>query len=378
MARQKFELNLDDSVYQTLREQAELEGKTVEALLAEILSAYARGEGGGTLTTYIVQRGDTLARIARKAYGDPHLYPLLQEANNLSDPGRIWIGQVLIIPALASAKPAPTPSEPTPPSEPEPVSPPVPPSEPEPTPPTVPPVPPTPPEPEPAPPPEPKEEQVDPCASIPGESYGTLPVVGPPTDRPAAEHADLNLALRGYSPTEARLGIIDVSGPDDPRSPQLAGLFADKRTPVFKNVYRVNDWDWGRNDRSGPITQWDVTLAGFGVEPGETIHVPESGYEIGRGYQVLVLYATDERITLKYTGEDNVVKGYTIQVENICVEPDLLALYERMNAAGRGELPALRAGQAFGRARGDEIQVAIRDVGSFMDPRVRRGWWRDR
>jgi len=67
--------------------------------------------------------------------------------------------------------------------------------------------------------------------------------------------------------------------------------------------------------------------------------------------------------------------GYTLHVENICVEPSLLALYQAMNAAGRSSLPALRSGQAFGRARG-EIGVAIRDCGAFLDPRSRKDWWK--
>ncbi len=221
-------------------------------------------------------------------------------------------------------------------------------------------------------------ETIDPCAPIPGETYGTLPIVGPPTDRPAARHGDINLALRGYSRTEARLGLIDMAGPTDHHAPQLAGLFAGNRTGVFSNVYRVNHWDWGSNSRGGPIDDFDVTLAGLAVEPGETIHVPGAGYDIGRGYQVLVLYGDQGRITLKYTGEDTVATGYAIHIEGVCVEPNLLALYQEMNAAGRGQLPALRAGQAFGRARDAEIRVAIRDTGRFMDPRVRKDWWAGR
>jgi hypothetical protein len=93
---------------------------------------------------------------------------------------------------------------------------------------------------------------------------------------------------------------------------------------------------------------------------------------------VLVLYASQERITLKYTGEDTVATGYAIHVEGVCTEPRLLALYEEMNAAGRHRLPALRAGQAFGRARENEIRVCIRDTGRFMDPRVRKDWWAGR
>jgi hypothetical protein len=217
----------------------------------------------------------------------------------------------------------------------------------------------------------------DPCAPIPGESYGVLEVPPPPTDRPAEVHADLNLALRGYELADAYKGLVDYSGGTDPNAPQLPGLFADDRTPAFSSVYQVHHWDWPTNSQGPVITNPAVTLAGFAVAPGETIHVPSSGYDIG-GYEVLVLYASAERITLKYTREDNVVLGYTLHVENVCVEPTLLALYQAWNEQGRGSLPALRAGQPFGRARGSEIGVAIRDTGAFMDPRSRKDWWQGR
>jgi len=116
----------------------------------------------------------------------------------------------------------------------------------------------------------------------------------------------------------------------------------------------------------------------MGVTPGEVLRLPDSGYDIGSGYEALVLYATKERITLKYTREDNVVSGYTLHVENVCVEPSLLALYQAWNDAGRGRLPALRGGQPLGRAQGVEIGVAIRDNGAFMDPRSRWDWWRSK
>jgi len=215
------------------------------------------------------------------------------------------------------------------------------------------------------------------CA-IPGESYGDLWVTPPPTDRPAESHADLNLALRGYVSTNAYKGLVDYSGEADPGAPQLPGLFANNRTPAFSAVYRVYDWDWNCNCRGPLLTYPDVTLAGLAVTPGETIHVPNSGYTVGSGYEVLVLYASSNRLTLKYTNNDNVVSGYTLHVEGICVEPRLLALYQAWNSAGRGHLPALRAGQAFGRALGSEIGVAIRDYGTFMDPRSRKDWWQGR
>jgi len=216
------------------------------------------------------------------------------------------------------------------------------------------------------------------CQPIPGESYGSLSVIPPPTDRPAEEHADLNLALRGYEPTEAFKGLVDYNGGGDANAPQLPGLFANKRTGVFNGVYQVYDWDWECNCRGDLLANWPVTLAGLATTTGETIHVPDSGYSIGSGYEVLVLYASTKRVTLKYTRNDNVILGYTLHVENVCVEPNLLALYQVSNSAGRGQLPALRPGQAFGYARGGETGVAIRDNGTFMDPRSRADWWRGR
>jgi LysM repeat protein len=383
MTRRNFAIDLDEATYRAVLAKATQEGKTAEQVLVELITAYAQGATPGGFTTYTVQSGDTLARIAQKLYGDPHKYPLIQKANNLPD-GRIWVGLVLIIPALERVEPAPPPSPtpaPTPaPPQPEPPTPPTPTPIPAPAPfppappPVIPAPQPEPPQPQPV--PEPPLDVIDPCAAIPGQSYGTLPIVGPPADRPADKHGDLNLALRGYSPTGGQLGLIDLGGPTDNRAPQLAGLFANKRTPGFSGVYRVNNWDWGRNARGGPVTDFEVTLLGMEVEAGETIHVPSAGYDIGQGYQVLVLYADQERITLKYTGEDTVATGYAIHVDGVCTEPSLLTLYRQMNGAGRRQLPALRPGQPFGRARSTEIQVAIRDTGRFMDPRVRKDWWR--
>ncbi len=366
MPIQNITINLDDAAYQAAVDRAQIEGRTLAAVVAEMLAHYAGNPSKPMLASYVVQRGDTLSRIARQIYGDPNQYPLIQRANNLADPGQIWVGQVLVIPApagstvpAATLPPAPapvvTPVAPTP----VPVA----------TPPGL---------QTPAAAPATPQPQVDPCAPIAGQSYGTLPIVGSPADRPAAQHGDLNLALRGYQKTTAVAGLIDMSGPTDQRAPQLAGLFSNKRAPEFSGVYRVNNWDWSRNARGNAITDFEVTLAGLKATPAEEICVPAADYSIGQGYAVLVLYAGPEGITLKYTGEDSVVSGYTIHLDGICVEPNLLALYDKMNAAGRRNLPALRAGQPLGRARTAEVRVAIRDTGRFMDPRVRKDWWRSR
>lgn len=53
-------------------------------------------------TYHTVESGDTLSKIALSVYGDLHKYPLIFEANQpmLSDPDKIYPGQVLRIPAL--------------------------------------------------------------------------------------------------------------------------------------------------------------------------------------------------------------------------------------------------------------------------------------
>ncbi len=219
--------------------------------------------------------------------------------------------------------------------------------------------------------------------STPGPAYESLSVNDwQPPDRPADLHADLNLSLRGYLPTQAELGLVDYAGNSDAGTPQLPGLFADQRTPAFSAVYQVHDWDWGCNCRGALIESPEVTLAGLATTRGETIYLPDRQHgEIGppgAGFRALLLYADSDSVTLKYSREDSVVFGYTLHLENICVDPGLLALYRSLDETGRHALPALRGGQSLGRALGSEIGVSIRDTGAFMDPRSRKDWWRGR
>jgi hypothetical protein len=218
--------------------------------------------------------------------------------------------------------------------------------------------------------------RLDVCAAT-GETYGTLPPDVPYTGD-ASTQPDINLAVRGYTPTIADLNLVDYAGAIDPAAPQLDTLFDDHRTPTFSAADQVYRWDWTCNCRGGPILKWAVTLLGMQTTPGEMIHAPVAGYDVGSGYGLLVLYAEAHRLTLKYTRDDNVVSGYTLHLENICVDPNLLALYQQLNADGRNELPALFPGQPLGRAPGSEIDAAIRDGGSFLDPRSRKDWWQGR
>lgn len=72
--------------------------------------------------SYTVARGDTLWAIATRFYGQGHLFRIIAEANGISNPDRIFPGQVLHIPDLAP--PPPPPPAPPPPAPPPPAPPP--------------------------------------------------------------------------------------------------------------------------------------------------------------------------------------------------------------------------------------------------------------
>ncbi|NLT72999.1 MAG: hypothetical protein GXX94_02225 [Chloroflexi bacterium] len=224
------------------------------------------------------------------------------------------------------------------------------------------------------------------CAPIPEESYSAIPVevLSPDPGVPGSAHPDLNLALRGYRENSSALrSLVAINGATDPNAPRLQTIFADSRYPSIDRVYQVYQWDgrWPGVYGVYPITSPEVTLIGLAATPGEKVIVPYRGPEIfwdtvaDQHYVAMVLYAAPDRITIKYTREDHVITGYTVHIEGICVEPRLVALYNQLEAAGRRSLPGLRYGQAIGRAADHELGVAIRDTGSFMDPRSRKDWW---
>jgi hypothetical protein len=238
--------------------------------------------------------------------------------------------------------------------------------------------------------------QQDGFSCVTGQSYGSFPPAGsdskPPTGVPAASHPDKNLDVRGFvldsggglGYTELGLGILA----HDPSAPQLTTLFSPAPAAPFAHIYKVYGWNWGPAPTYGSRgALLGDTLLGIATTKGTLMQLPVrmSGdhpvaeYPAGTKYYGLVVYAAVDQITIVYISKDSIVngsgQGYGLHVKNVCVDPNLLSLYNSLNAAGRNELPGLRYNQPFGVASGTEVDVAVRDSGNFMDPRSKQDWW---
>ena len=225
--------------------------------------------------------------------------------------------------------------------------------------------------------------------------------------RPAWNHADKNIELRGYAANSnpgLRKDLVDY-GCDDDKAPQLATLFSPHRVPALVGFYRVNHWDYASSpdpgERADPIANPPVTALGLRTAHGESLYVPDSGYDIGGGKEAIVIYADEDTVALRYAREDTVGgpprdyvpgnggPGYVVHVDGICTDPNLLALYDSHDAPGGPRyvyvhpderpyaypLPNLASGKPIGVARTDEVVVAVVDTGSFQDPRSLNEFW---
>ena len=91
-----------------------------------------------------------------------------------------------------------------------------------------------------------------------------------------------------------------------------------------------------------------------------------------------MLYAEAERITLKYARNDTPADGYVVHVEGFCVDPNLLALYQTLDAAGRTSLPALRSGDRLGQARWSKSSRRGARYRFVSGPASAKDWWQGR
>jgi hypothetical protein len=221
-----------------------------------------------------------------------------------------------------------------------------------------------------------------PVPTLPARSFGSIQVQGGSLGWPADASPDVNLAWRGFVPTSAYPGLVNYNGDTDEQAPQMAAIFAPPRLPAFGGAYQVYDWDWACNPpwgcRGQPLSYpYAVTLLEMATVAGEPLAIAARSPSIYADYKAMVLYAEERRLTITYTHDDSPANGYMLHFEDVAVAPELIALYRQLDAAGRRALPALRNGEVWGMAAGLSVKVAVRDRGTFMDPRACKDWWMD-
>lgn len=226
----------------------------------------------------------------------------------------------------------------------------------------------------------------DAACPVVASDYDLVPFEGPPYKHNALtdHNADLRLSVIGIAPTDAPPTLVDYNGPADPDAPKLHGLFQANRAPTLLRAYLRFDWVWDEGQgepygrRGGLNLDWPAAALELAAAPGETIYPPSRSAVIyGGGAIALVLFADERELTLGYSRHDDVGAGYVIHLLNLCVDPNLVALYRAQLNNGRratGHLPAVRDAQPVGTATGPLI-VAVRDRGAFLDPRSRKDWW---
>ncbi len=215
--------------------------------------------------------------------------------------------------------------------------------------------------------------QTPPSPSQP--SPGTPPGTGTGTTggrtTPAADDPDINIRKRGnpfYVPASFPGGLIDHPENTDTKQPRLSTTF----DPNFSAFFQIKNRDGTDRDDSNKSNPGMATIR---VNAGATIRAPFTGYQIGGGYNYVVLYVNDTGtdIVIHNTLSDSVADGYTIHFLDISVDPLIKHLYDQNEANGRKQLVAISCETIIGYAPKDPY-VSIRDTGSFMDIRF-KDWW---
>ena len=207
------------------------------------------------------------------------------------------------------------------------------------------------------------------AATTSNNEYHLIPLEGARDERPADEHGDLNLKLRGIQKIDSPKGakLIDLAGSTDANAPNLAAVF----NPEFVAEYTVKNWDWGCNCPTDWLEQ--VALIGVKTNPGDPVYIPPVSYDIFQGkYRAVLLYASEDAVTFAYSRDGTVAFSYAIHYVGLQTDPNLLALFRSSQG---NELPGLTLETPVGLAS-EELIIGVRDKGAFMDVRSRKDWWR--
>ncbi len=223
------------------------------------------------------------------------------------------------------------------------------------------------------------------CSLTSGESFGLVGADGVyKNNRLTDLNADFRLSVLGYAPSDAPPVLVGYNGDTDPGAPKFNTLFSPARAPAFVRAYQRFDWQWNEDApaphgaRGGVNTEWPAMVIDIAATPGEGVHAPQRAAQIGGGFNAMVLFASEDELTLAFHRQDGVSDGYVTHMLGLCVDPKLVALYRAQLSGGKratNSLPGVRSGQRIGVAAGPSLTIAVRDRGVFMDPRSRKDWW---
>lgn len=200
------------------------------------------------------------------------------------------------------------------------------------------------------------------------------------------QNPEFNIRLRGFVEVNEDTGLIsrkgNFYGRDEKMPPQISTLFGGPRPKIIK-TYRIYEWDYQNGKSAAPQTvtpNFKVHMIGLEATPGQKLVGLQAGRQIDtEGDVFMVLYATKSDIVFCHGISDYLTADempcYLFMFLDICVDPNLLATYEKDNTGGRNQLPVIAPGQVFGYSGSTDIKVVIRDSFSFMDPRYNEDWW---
>ena len=143
------------------------------------------------------------------------------------------------------------------------------------------------------------------CQPIPDVDYTAISVDVDHSQFPdpdAAHDLRFNITLFDYQPVAEYSGWVTDYGTNT-GTPRLVTLFSPAQLPVISEVYMLYK---NGGVRASP---YPVSFLGLETAAGQIIHTPDRNAVIDpRGYVAMVLYASEETITLKYGREDGLAR----------------------------------------------------------------------
>lgn len=191
-----------------------------------------------------------------------------------------------------------------------------------------------------------------------------------------------NLLLRQNDPLDDTQNISNL----------MSSMFQYKLTR-FKNAYVLKYTSAVIRDDPSPH-KGNAPAIEVPSKPGWPVCMPTTGYDVGGGYDAMVVSVEGDRITLHIgiheymdgndtslggcpLGNNNCKGGYWIYISGITVSPDIAGAYATKGGLQRAsdlqreithrlELPIVAPGKKLGTSNGDSVIVAVRDSGPLI------------